>query len=92
MHRKFGKEVNHSDDTAEHVWLLHYWDQRVSSATCQLSSAGVSHYHQWYKASRRAKYIIWLSRFLLLGILLGNKCSTVFGIFHMFTYLWLHSA
>jgi len=36
MHKKFDKEVNHLDDTAEHVWLLYYWDQRVSSATCLL--------------------------------------------------------
>jgi len=38
MHNNLLKEVNHLDDTAEHVWLLYYWDQRASSATCQLSS------------------------------------------------------
>lgn len=82
MHKKFGKEVNHLDDTAKHVWLLYYWDQRVSSATCHchVSSADASHYHQWYKASRTIRYILWLLRVLLLGILLGNKYSNVFGV------------
>jgi len=54
---------------------------QVPRVNCQVSSADASHYHQWYKASRKIGYILWPLRVLLLGILLGSIWR-----FHVFTY------